>query len=99
MCWRCYGGQKPDRYVWSILRLQARFVLGNKRLNLIGHVQKFQPLLFIQRHWKASHSVNRDGTLFTYLHADALGSSFLESIVLSAKTFEFSFQVIIGHGN
>ncbi len=31
----------------SILRLQSRFIFGNKRTNLIGHVQKFQPLLLI----------------------------------------------------
>ena len=31
----------------SILRLQSRFIFGNKRTNLIGHAQKFQPLLFI----------------------------------------------------
>jgi hypothetical protein len=26
----------------SILRLQSRFIFGNKRTNLIGHVQEFQ---------------------------------------------------------
>jgi hypothetical protein len=31
----------------SILRLQSRFIFGNKRTNLLGHVQKFQPLLLI----------------------------------------------------
>ena len=31
----------------SILCLELRFVFGNKRTNLIRHVQKFQPLLFI----------------------------------------------------
>jgi hypothetical protein len=36
-----------DRRQLSILRLQSRFIFGNKRTNLIGHVQKFQPLLFI----------------------------------------------------
>jgi hypothetical protein len=42
----------------SILCLQSRFVFGNKPANLITHVQKFQPLLFVQSHRKASHSVN-----------------------------------------
>jgi hypothetical protein len=31
----------------SLLRLQSRFIFGNERPNLIGHVQKFQPLLFV----------------------------------------------------
>ena len=29
-----------------ILRLQSRFIFGNKGADLIGHVQKLQPLLF-----------------------------------------------------
>jgi hypothetical protein len=40
-------GSRSRRRQLSILRLQSRFIFGNKRTNLIGHVQKFQPLLFI----------------------------------------------------
>jgi hypothetical protein len=31
----------------SILRLQPRFIFSNERTDLIGHVQKLQPLLFV----------------------------------------------------
>ena len=31
----------------SLLRLQSRFIFGNERTNLLGHVQEFQPLLLI----------------------------------------------------
>jgi hypothetical protein len=44
---------------------------------------------------KAPHSVNRDATLFTYLHADAFGTSSLESLVLTAETFELSSDMAI----
>jgi hypothetical protein len=40
-------GSRSRRRQLSILRLQSRFIFGNKRTNLIGHVQKLQPLLFI----------------------------------------------------
>jgi hypothetical protein len=53
-----------------ILRLQLRFVRGNERANVGRHVQQLQPLFFIQGHGKATHSVDRKGSLFAYLHAD-----------------------------
>jgi hypothetical protein len=39
--------QNDDATEHSILRLQSRFIFGNKRANVIGHVQKLRPLLFV----------------------------------------------------
>src|SRR5689334_21218933 len=82
----------------SFLRFQFGFILRNERTNVVRHAQKLQPLLLVERHRKAPHSVDGHGAFFTDLHANALRSSFLQSRVLLPETFELSFHIIVGHG-
>jgi hypothetical protein len=43
----CADRAQLRRALLSLLRLQSRFIFSDKRPNLIGHVQKLQPLLFV----------------------------------------------------
>ncbi len=68
------------------LRLQLRVVGGNERADLGRHVQQFQPLFFVQRHGKAAHAIDGNGTLFTNLHGDAGGRTLFEGGVFVAQS-------------
>ena len=69
-------------------RRVSTFELWTMKANIGRHVQQLQPLFFIQGHGEATHSVDRDGSLFAYLHMDAGERPLFESLVFLAEALK-----------
>jgi len=58
-----------QRHLLLVFLLQLRFVRSNERANVGGQFQQLQPLFFVQGHGKPPMPIDRDRSLFAYLHA------------------------------
>lgn len=68
-----------------LLRLQLPLVRRDERADVVGHVEKPQPLLLVERHQKAARAVDRERAFLAHLQAQAGRHTFLQGGNLAAQ--------------
>ena len=86
---------------FSLFGFQFAFVGLDETPDILTHVEQFLPLLFIQRHRKATEPVDGNTAFFADSEAGSLRCAFLEALIFGTQTGKFVFQIfgfITGHG-
>ena len=89
---RAPGGQARVTPKRSLLLFQRPVVLTDETADLLRYPQELFPLLAIERNGKASEPVNGEPALLADFHGNLAPSGLLEGLILSAQSFNFSFQ-------
>src|SRR5215472_3495493 len=82
-----------------LLCLQLGVVLANEGADVLGHVQKLRPLLFVQRHRESTEAVHRNPALLAHFQAGgSLRVSPAQCLIFRPETLHFRLQLLLAHG-
>jgi len=79
------------------LGLEQALVLLNELFDLPSHTKNLPPLLFVQRHRKSAHPIQRQPTLLADLQAQPAHTLVLQLLVLCPKALKLCSQIFVRH--